>query len=100
MAINFIPSSLPRGNGVDPAAPLKPAPLSDNSQHDSPVAEVDQVRLTPESMRLRQHMDAPEKPPMNEAKIKALREAITAGTYQVNSERLAGKLLDFESALA
>lgn len=101
MAINSIQSSLLRGNGaVDSPVPPKSAPLPIGGRRDAPVAEVDQVRLTPETVRLRQHMDSLEKgPPMNESKIKALQKAIAEGAYQVNSERLAGKILDFETPL-
>lgn len=102
MAINSIQSPLIRGNGaVDPAAPAKTTPLPGGGRHDAPVTEVDQVQLTPESVRLRQQMDAPEKgPPMDEAKIKALQKAIAEGAYTVDSERLAGKILNFEKAFA
>lgn len=102
MAMNPIQPSFLRGNGpVESAVSPKTTPPSGGGQQDAPITEVDQVRLTPETVRLRQHIDASEKqPPMNEAKIKALREAISAGTYQVNSEQLASKIFDFERALA
>ena len=98
MAINPIPSPLIGGSG------LKTTPLSVSSRRDAPDTDVDtdvdQVRLTPETVRLRQHMDVPEKgPPMNEAKVETLRDAIAKGTYKVDAERLAGKLFNAEAAL-
>lgn len=97
MAINFIQSSFPRGNGVDSAASPKSAPLPGGGPQDAPVAEVDQVRLTPETVRLRQQLEAPEgEAPMDELKIKKLQQAIANGTYRVNSTQLAGKMIDSE----
>ncbi len=101
MAIHSIPSSPLRGNGaVDSALPAKPAPQSSSGLRDAPVAEADQVQLTPEALRLRQQLESSgKKPPMNEEKIKALRAAIADGSYQADSQRIAGKMLDFETGL-
>ena len=100
MAINPIQSPPLRGNGPDLANSAKTTPSSVGSRRNPLVNDVDQVLLTPETRRLRQHMDVPEKgPPMNEAKIEALRDAIAKGTYKVNAGQLAGKLFNAEAAL-
>ncbi len=100
MAIHSIQYPILRGNGaMDLAAPAKATPLPEGGRRDAPVTEIDRVQLTPESARLRRQLETSEKePPMNEAKIKALREAIAGGAYQVDSARLAGKILGFEEA--
>jgi negative regulator of flagellin synthesis FlgM len=67
---------------------------------DKPVGEVDEVRLTPGSMSLRQLETKQQKPPIDEAKVAALRKAIAQGDYQIDSGRLARKLADFESSLS
>lgn len=41
-----------------------------------------------------------EMPAVNEAKVESVRSAIANGTYQVNSERIADKLLQSERELA
>ena len=101
MAIHSIQSPLLRGNGaMDPAAPAKTVPLPGSGLRDAPVAEVDQVQLTPESLRLRQQLETSgKKPPMDEEKIKALRAAIADGSYQVDSQRIAHKMLALETHL-
>lgn len=102
MAINSIQSPFLRGNGaVDPAMPAKTATLPSSGRRDTPVTEIDQVQLTPESVRLRQQLATSEKePPMNKARIQELRELIAGGAYQVDAKQLASKILDFETALA
>lgn len=101
MAIHSIPSPLLRGNGaVDSAVPAKSAPQSSGGLRDAPVAEADQVQLTPEALRLRQQLETSgKKPPMNEERIKALRAAIADGSYQADSQRTARKMLDLEAGL-
>ncbi len=38
-------------------------------------------------------------PEVNESRVQALRNAIESGTYEINYERLAERLIDFESTL-
>lgn len=102
MAINSILTSPLRGNGlVDQATPAKTEKSPRAGLPDKPVAEIDQVNLTTSSLRLRQmETQDTEGPPMDQAKIEKLREAIANGQYQVNSGKLASKMLDFETAFA
>ncbi|MCP5158861.1 MAG: flagellar biosynthesis anti-sigma factor FlgM [Gammaproteobacteria bacterium] len=89
-----------RGNGlVDQATPAKTAELPGSSLPSKPVAEIDQVKLTTSSLRLRQTENQEEDPPMDQAKIDKLRAAIANGEYQIDSGRLANKIFDFEIAL-
>lgn len=66
---------------------------------DKPVSEVDQVRLTPGFLSLRQLEMEQQEPPVDEAKVAALRKAIANGEYPVDSGRIARKMSDLEDAL-
>lgn len=92
--VNGIYSPPVRGSCVERAASSNVATL-----RSKPVGEVDQVQLTPGSVSLRQLETGSQTPPIDQAKVAALREAISAGTYQVDAERIARKMSDFESAL-
>ncbi|MGB4947791.1 MAG: flagellar biosynthesis anti-sigma factor FlgM [Candidatus Competibacter denitrificans] len=92
--INGIYSPPVRGSGVERAVSSNVATL-----RGKPVGEVDQVQLTPGSVSLRQLETESQTPPIDHAKVAALREAINNGTYQVDPERIARKMSDFESAL-
>ena len=77
----------------------RPSSSSAGPSPDKPVGEVDQVRLTPGSMSLRQLETARQEPPVDEAKVAALRSAIADGSYRPDAGRIARKLSDFEHAL-
>ena len=97
MAINTV-------NGVY-AAPVRggyaerASPSTVASPPDKPVGEVDKVQLTPGSMSLRQLETGRQEPPVDDAKVAALRKAVAEGSYQVDSSRLARKMSDFEETL-
>ncbi len=60
----------------------------------------DQVRLTEQSQRLRElEGSMGVEPAFDTARVDALRKAIASGEYQVDSARVAGKLLDLEGDL-
>lgn len=69
------------------------------SLRDKSVSEVDQVKLTPGSLSLRQLAMEPRESPIDETRVAALRKAIADGSYQVDSDRIARKMSDFEAAL-
>lgn len=75
------------------------SPASAGPSSDKPVSEVDQVRLTPGSMSLRQLETARQEPPVDDAKVAALRAAIADGSYRPDVSRTARKMSDFEQAL-
>lgn len=102
MAINPVSNLFVRGNGlVDQAAPTKTEKLPGSGLPGKPVAEIDQVNLTTSSLRLRQiEIQDKEGPPMDQAKIEKLRAAIANGEYQVDSDKLASRILDFEATFA
>ncbi len=66
----------------------------------SPAASGDQVTLTNSARSLQQIEAAIAKAPVvNAAKVSAVKQAIAAGTYQVNSGSVADKMLHFERSL-
>lgn len=86
------PAGIQRSAGTQPAAPSEPvqaAPQAENGES---------VRLSAQAQQLQQITDQlREQPEVDAARVESLRQAITDGSYQVDSDRLAGKLLAFES---
>lgn len=103
MAINLIngtyPPSVRSGGQTEQTTTTKSARLPAGGQIDKPVSEIDQVQLTPGSLSLRQLETETNEPPVDEAKVAALRKSIASGEYQVNSARVARKMFDLEDAL-
>lgn len=99
MAINPITGMYSRpvrgGDYVERTAPAN----ATSSLPDKPVSDIDQVRLTPGSLSLRQLETTGQEPPIDQAKVAALRKAIASGEYQVDSGRIARKMSDLETAL-
>ena len=60
----------------------------------------DQVTLTSSARSLHKLEEAIAKTPVvNAAKVSAVKQSVSTGTYQVDSARVADKLLKFESGL-
>ena len=58
----------------------------------------DTVQLSPEAQRLQQAADKlNEQPAVDQERVAKLRQAIADGSYQVDSQRVAAKLLAFET---
>lgn len=70
----------------------------DNAQANATGSAGESVQLSPEAQRLQQ---ASEKlsgqPSVDQERVAKLREAIADGSYQVDSQRVASKLLAFET---
>ncbi|RUQ33569.1 MAG: flagellar biosynthesis anti-sigma factor FlgM [Candidatus Competibacteraceae bacterium] len=97
--INGIQFSSVRGDSaVDRPASTKSGPMPSSGSPGKPVSEIDPVRLTPSSQALRQ-MEADREPPIDEARIAALRQAIEEGSYPINARQIAEKMSTFESTL-
>lgn len=87
------PAGIQRSAGTQPAAPasepVQAAPQAENGES---------VRLSAQAQQLQQITDQlREQPEVDAARVESLRQAIADGSYQVDSDRLAGKLLAFES---
>jgi negative regulator of flagellin synthesis FlgM len=60
----------------------------------------DHVTLTDSARALQKIEEAVAKAPVvNAEKVAAVKQAVTAGTYQIDAGRVAGKLLQFERGL-
>lgn len=84
-----------------PAAVGRPQPAGGSGNPGDAAAATDEVSLTAEAQRLRDTQAAlTQEPAFDAARVDALRKAIASGEYHVDSRRLAGRLLDFESELS
>ena len=93
---------------AEPIAPVKGSNagnVSDKAQGDTsaPAATshaADQVTLTDSARSLQKIEEAVAKTPVvNAAKVESVKKAISSGTYQVDSGRVADKLIQFEKGL-
>ncbi len=94
---------------TEPIAPVKGSNgngvVTDKSQNSEPSAASaaqtgDTVTLTNSARSLQKIEEAVAKVPVvNAAKVAAVKQAISSGTYQVDAGRVADKLLQFERGL-
>jgi negative regulator of flagellin synthesis FlgM len=93
---------------AEPVAPLKgsnSSVVADKSQGEAsaPAAASqtgDHVTLTDSARSLQKIEEAVAKTPVvNAAKVAAVKQAVNGGTYQVDSGRVADKMLQFERGL-
>jgi negative regulator of flagellin synthesis FlgM len=95
---------------AEQVAPLKGsnsnAVVADKSQGESSASAAtaskaaDTVTLTSSARSLQKIEEAVAKTPVvNAPKVAAVKQAISAGTYQIDAGRVADKLLQFESGL-
>jgi negative regulator of flagellin synthesis FlgM len=99
-------------SGYSPTEPVAPtkgsngnAVVTDKSQGDASAAAsssqtADQVTLT-DSARSLQKLEAAvaKTPVVNTAKVAAVKQAVSSGTYQVDAGRIADKLVQFERGM-
>jgi negative regulator of flagellin synthesis FlgM len=100
-------------NGYSAAEPVVPVKSSNNggtvadkSQSEATPAVAsgtkgaDQVTLTSSARSLQKIEEAiANTPVVNTDKVAAVKQQLSAGTYQIDSSRVAGKLLQFDSGL-
>jgi negative regulator of flagellin synthesis FlgM len=96
----YNPSQMPgaaRAVGAAHATAVRPGATKDPVTPS--VAAVD-LKLSQDALRL-QDLGAAAKsaPEVDESRVEAVRRAIADGSYKVDGQRIAGKLLDFESRL-
>jgi negative regulator of flagellin synthesis FlgM len=94
---------------AEPVAPIKGSNSSavatdkqgETTQANSPAAQsADQVTLTSSARSMQKIEEViAQTPVVNSSKVAAVKQAINSGTYQVDSGRVADKLLQFESGL-
>jgi negative regulator of flagellin synthesis FlgM len=97
-------------SAAEPVAPIKGSNsnsvVADKSQGEASAAGVstsqtgDTVTLTSSARSLQKIEEAVAKAPVVDAsKVAAVKQAVDSGTYQINADRVADKLLQFESGL-
>ncbi len=91
-----------RSNGVQnadrPATQQSPTADTAKGPSSSAVASGENVQLSPEAQRLQQAAEKlNQQPSVDQERVSRIRQAIADGSYQVDSQRVASKLLSFES---
>jgi negative regulator of flagellin synthesis FlgM len=107
-----VPDKISGYKATQPVAPLKgskgSAPVADQSGSDAAVGAApaaasqasDHVTLTDSARSLQKIEEAIAKAPVvDSAKVATIKQAVSSGTYQIDSGRVADKLLQFERGL-
>lgn len=69
-------------------------------KNSAPASAADQVSLTPEAQQLRNlEQQIAAQPVVDTQKVNAVKEALASGSYEVNPDRIAGKMMSLERAL-
>jgi negative regulator of flagellin synthesis FlgM len=94
---------------AEPVAPVKGSnsstAASDKAQNEgsgaAPTAQTGNQLTLSDSARTLQKIEetVAKTPVVNSQKVAAVKQSISAGTYQIDSGRVAGKILQFESGL-
>jgi negative regulator of flagellin synthesis FlgM len=107
-----VPNKISGYKATQPLAPIKGskgnAPVADQSGSDASAStastaaspSTDHVTLTDSARSLQKIEEAIAKAPVvDSAKVAAIKQAVGSGTYQIDSGRVADKLLKFERGL-
>jgi negative regulator of flagellin synthesis FlgM len=107
-----VPDKISGYKATQPLAPLKgskgSAPVADQSGSDAPAGTAsvaaspatDHVTLTDSARSLQKIEEAIAKAPVvDTAKVATIKQAVSSGTYQIDSGRVADKLMQFERGL-
>ena len=104
-----MPDKISGYKATQPLAPVKGSkgntPVADKSGSDAGAASAaasssDQVTLTDSARSLQKIEEAIAKAPVvDTAKVAAIKQSVSSGTYQIDTGRVADKLLQFERGL-
>jgi negative regulator of flagellin synthesis FlgM len=91
------PVAPPKGSSSNAAVAEKQGETAETS---AAASSGDQLTLTSSARSLQKLEETiAQAPVVNSSKVAAVKQAISSGTYQVNSSSVANKLLQFESGL-
>lgn len=69
-------------------------------QNSAPTRAADQVSLTPTAQQLRSlEQTVAAQPVVDTQKVNAVKEALANGSFEINPDRIAGKMMSLERAL-
>jgi len=104
-----VPAKISGYSTSEPLAPLKGSSTggvaAEKAQSDAAAAAStsqtgDHVTLTTSARSLQKLSDAvAQAPVVNSAKVSSIKQALTNGTYQIDSARVADKMIQFENGL-
>jgi len=103
-----VPNTISGYKATQPLAPIKGSkgntPVGDSSGSDAASTAAaqssDHVTLTDSARSLQKIEEAVAKAPVvDTAKVAAVKQAVSSGTYQIDTGRVADKLLQFERGL-
>jgi len=73
----------------------------DAAPQSQPASGGDQVTLTPEARQLKALEEkVNDLPVVDSDRVNAVRAALASGSYEIDTQRIAGKLMSFERALS
>lgn len=96
--LNNTPAPSGGVRGTAAAGPAEKAAGTTDAKAASASASGEAVHLSPEAQQLQKITDTlREQPVVDSARVAQLKQAIADGSYQVDAERVASKMLDFEA---
>ena len=101
--INNVPPSNAQVTDISGQTRAAPQPAADKTAEkpaSEQTARSDQVSLTPTAQQLRGlEEQIANQPVVDPQRVNAAKEALANGSYEINSDRIAGKMMDLEKII-